>query len=411
MRTQSGSSTPNPAPASSGPVSFRNRNAPGVSSSSIVGSGSRSASSSSPNSRAAAPSPASSSSTGSSPPGPKPWPAQASAAAGTIRLGSSVDCSANSTRHGSSSGTSRLGQPEAGPHRAGRDQRAVQPRVQLRGQLGGLGLVPRRHHVEASIGAGQCDHVPFGQRNVSRSTAAPRGQEGTGQAGARRGVGEAVERGGQQDARRIPGHGPARGGHGGGQVTRALHVRAAEHRAPAGRVRAVLGDQDRQHPAARRQAVGEAGQRGQVRQRGALVRQLAEAGGRAEQVQRGGRGEGQDRHPPAGQPDPATAGRRGRRVRRVRPSARRRGGRTSSGEASGRAGPAADGSCSVSSSSTALRAASPAGPGSAASRSASSAAWQANGCGAGAGERPGGAAGGPGPRPTGRALRAPRSRG
>ena len=226
-----------------------------------------------------------------------------------------------------------LGQPEAGPHRAGRDERAVQPRVQLRGQLGGLGFVPRRHHVEASIGAGQCDHVPFGQRNLSRSTAAPRGQEGTRQAGARRGVGEAVERGGQQDGRRIPGHGPARGGHGGGQVTRALRVRAAEHRAPAGRVGAVLGDQDRQHPAARRQAVGEASQRGQVRQRGAQVRQLAEAGGRAEQVQRGGRGKGQDRHPPASQPDPAGPGcRRGGRVRRVRTVRRvRRGQRVRRG--------------------------------------------------------------------------------
>ncbi len=284
----------------------------------------------------------------------------------------------------------RLGEAEAGAHRAGRDERAVQPRVQLRGQRGRLGFVSRRDHGQASIGAGQCDHVPFGQRNVSRSTASPRGQEGTGQAGARRGVGEPVERGGQQDGRRVPGHGPARGGHGGGQVTRALHVRAAQHRAPAGRVALVLGDQDRQHPAARRQAVGEARQRGQVRQRGAPLRQLAEAGVPAkQQVQRGGRGEGQDRHPPASQPDPPGPG--FRRVRRA--GACGAAGRTSSGEASGRGGAAADGSCSVSSPSTALRAASPAGPGRRASRSASSPAWQANGCGAGSGARPGGAAG------------------
>ena len=49
-------------------------------------------------------------------------------------------------------------QPEAGPHRAGtltRDPRAVQPRVQLRGQRGRLGLLPGRHHVDASIGTGQ----------------------------------------------------------------------------------------------------------------------------------------------------------------------------------------------------------------------------------------------------------------
>ena len=113
LRTQSGSSTPNPAPESSGPVSFRKRNAPGVSRSTAVGADSRSAPSSSPNSRAAAPSPASSSSTGSAPtpvppvPGfrnAEPSPAHRSAAE-TIRLGSSADCSANSTRHGSPSGS------------------------------------------------------------------------------------------------------------------------------------------------------------------------------------------------------------------------------------------------------------------------------------------------------------------
>src|ERR1035441_1167592 len=69
LRTQSGSSTPNPAPESSGPVWDRNRNAPGVSSSTMAGAASRSTPSISPNSRAAAPRPASSSSTGSGPAG------------------------------------------------------------------------------------------------------------------------------------------------------------------------------------------------------------------------------------------------------------------------------------------------------------------------------------------------------
>ena len=110
LRTQSGSSTPNPAPESNGPVSFRNRNAPGVSSSTTAGAASRNAPSISPNNLAAAPSPASSSSAGSVPPetrarpvNPEPRPAHTSAAE-IMRLGSSADCSANSTRQGSKSG-------------------------------------------------------------------------------------------------------------------------------------------------------------------------------------------------------------------------------------------------------------------------------------------------------------------
>ena len=219
----------------------------------------------------------------------------------------------------------RPGGSRFAPGRLTRYPRAVQPRVQLRGQFRRLGLLLRRRHLEASIGAGQCRHVPFGQGNASRSTASPRGQERTGQAGARRGVGQVVERAGQQDARRVPGDRPARRGHGRSQVARPLHVGAAEHRAPAGHVTVVLDGQDRQHPAVRRQAVGEASQRGQVGQRGARDHELGQAG--AEQVQRGGRGQGQHRHPPAGQPDPAG-------TRQVRPDQLGRGERP--GAAGGR---------------------------------------------------------------------------
>ena len=95
-------------------------------------------------------------------------------------------------------GQRRLGQAEAGPDRAGRNPGAVQPRVQVGGQRGRLGLVPRRHHVEAGIVGGQGGHVPFGQGNMSRSTAAPGGQEGGGQGGPRRGVGQPIQGGSQQ---------------------------------------------------------------------------------------------------------------------------------------------------------------------------------------------------------------------
>ena len=101
LRTQSGSSTPNPAPASSGPVSLRNCRAPLVSSSTASGAAPSSSRSSSGNSREARPRPASRSSSGNR----MPTAAQPSAvspdqmsAAGSSRLGSSVDWSASSTR-------------------------------------------------------------------------------------------------------------------------------------------------------------------------------------------------------------------------------------------------------------------------------------------------------------------------
>ena len=186
------------------------------------------------------------------------------------------------------------------------------------------------------------------------------------------------------------------------QVTRALRVRAAEHRPPPRRVAAVFGSQDRQHPAARRQGLSEGGQRRKVRHRGPRDGQLAE-------WQR-----------PRGSRSSAAAGARTRTGTRQpasdvrtadRPAGSTAPGRRRSGEASGRAGPAADGSRTAISPLTALRAASPAGPGSAASRSASSAAGQANGCGAGTGAGSRGAGGRSGSSPTPTAPGAPRSRG
>ena len=207
----------------------------------------------------------------------------------------------------------RLGEPEAGPHRAGRDPRPVQPGVELRGQFPGRCLVLRRHHLEAGIGRGQGDHEPFGHRKASRSPASPGGQERRGQAGPRRGVGEGFQGAGQQPPRRLTVERPARRRHRRRQVTPALRVGAAEHRTPPGRVAIALGRQDRQHPAAGGQVGGEASHRGQVGQRTARdghgVIQAVQA---AEQGQRGGGVEGDGGHPPPGQRGPAAGSARGR---------------------------------------------------------------------------------------------------
>ena len=313
LRTQSGSSTPNPAPASSGPVSLRNRNAPGVSISSSAGAASRSASSSSAKSRAAAPRPASSSSTGIAAGGePGPAPAQTSAAE-IIRLGSSADCSANSTRQGSASGVAGSAsrkQVRTGP---GRDHGAVPPRVELGGQRGRFRLVLRRHHVDAGIGRGQGHHVPFGQRQAGRDAAAPRGQQRGGQPGPRGRVGQGIQGAAEQRARGLPGGGPAGRGHGRGQVTGALRVGTAEHRPPPRRISVALGLEHGQHPAAGGQAGREPRHRGQVGQRpaghgGVAGRAGADPSGFTQQRQRGARGRRRARAPAS---PPATPGRAG----------------------------------------------------------------------------------------------------
>ena len=277
-------------------------------------------------------------------------------------------------------GLGGLGEPEAGTDRPGRYLGAVPPRVQFRGQLGQLGLVLRRRHLEAGVGRGQGQHVSFGHRKARRGPAPPRGQQRGRQPGPRGGVGQRIEGAGQQRSRELASGRPAGRRHRRGQVVGPLRVGAAEHGAPPGGVGLALVGQHGQHPAACGQVGGEAGHRGQVGQRpargGRGVVRSAEPG---EHRERGRGPEGEHRHPPAGQRHPVcgsspgrTGGLPGLRAAGVpaRPAARRPG----------------EGSCRVSSSWTALRAASPtasAGPGRSASMSASSAAWHANGCGRG----------------------------
>ena len=195
LRAQSGSSTPNPAPDSSGPVSRRNSSAPAVSSATWAGAASRSAPSSAGNSRAAAPSPASSSSSGCPAfcrvvPASQPYPVPVhTSAAGSIRLGSSADCSENSTRQPSSApgpsavsdGSTSRKQVRTEP--PGARRWPASPRT--RSQLPGLALVLRGRHLDERI-RGRQRYGPFQHGNAGGGATAARGQQGTGQPGAHR---------------------------------------------------------------------------------------------------------------------------------------------------------------------------------------------------------------------------------
>ena len=188
---------------------------------------------------------------------------------------------------------------------------AVPPRVQFRGQLGHLSLVLRRHHLEAGIGRGQGQHVSFGHRKARRGPAAPRGQQRGGQPGPRGGVGQRVEGAGQQRPRGLAARRPAGRGHRRGQVMGPLRVGAAEDGAPPGGVGLALVGEHGQHPAARGQVGGEAGHRGQVGQRPARGPPTSSGWPEPAEHRERGRGpEGEHRHPPAGQRHPTAPGRR-----------------------------------------------------------------------------------------------------
>ena len=195
-----------------------------MSSATSAGAASRSAPSSAGNSRAAVPSPASSSSSGwpASPRASQPNPVPVhTSAAGSIRLGSSADCSENSTRQApvvrrrpppAASALSsrrrrrprqrgvRLDQPEAGPDRAAGQRRAGQPLGERGGQLPCLALVGRARHLDQGIGAVRATSIRSRCRDLGRAAAAPRGQQGTRQPGARRRVRQRVEHVRQQRA-------------------------------------------------------------------------------------------------------------------------------------------------------------------------------------------------------------------
>ena len=129
-----------------------------------------------------------------------------------------------------------LGEPEAGPHRAGRDHGAVPPRVELGGQRGRFRLVLRRHHVDAGIGRGQGHHVPFGQRKAGRDAAAPRGQQRGGQPGPRGRVGQGIQGAAEQRSRVRR---PATARQDGGMAAARSRARCASAPPSTGRHRAV----------------------------------------------------------------------------------------------------------------------------------------------------------------------------
>ena len=203
LRAQSGSSTPNPAPDSNGPVSRRNSSAPSVSSATWAGAASRSAPSSAGNSRAAAPSPASSSSSGcpafcrvvpASQPNPVPVH---TSTAGTIRLGSSADCSENSTRQPSSAS----GPPTASDGSISRKQVRTEPAgsaalasqsmnaaVRSLASRSSTGSPPRQ-----GVGGRQGRSIRSARSMRARTATLARGQKGTGQPGTHRRIRQGVE--------------------------------------------------------------------------------------------------------------------------------------------------------------------------------------------------------------------------
>ena len=224
-----------------------------------------------------------------------------------------------------------LGEPEAGTHRARRDLGAVPPRVQFRSQRGHFSFVLRRRYLEAGIGRGQGQHVPFGHRQARRGPAPPRGQQRDGQPGPRGGVDQRIQGTGQQRSGQLAANRPARRRHRRRQVMGPLRVGAAEHGAPPGRVGLTLVGEHGEHPATRGQVGGEARHHGQVSQRPArdadrivLRPQLAEP---AEHRERGGRPEGEHRHPPASQRHPTTPTRTRNRLQGLGAQEFRRGQR------------------------------------------------------------------------------------
>ena len=199
LRTQSGSSTPKPAPDSSGPVCCRNRNAPSVSSVTASGAGSSQPVvelGEQPGGRAEpgqqvllrVPDP------GRGPAARRARPTRCRPRSSS-RLGSSVDCSANSTAHGARSaaapaapsagvrGSVRglrfggLDQAEAGADRPDRDLGRGAPSARSAASSAASAS-------SSGVATGTCASAPvsavgpaFGDRHPGRAAAAPRGQQ------------------------------------------------------------------------------------------------------------------------------------------------------------------------------------------------------------------------------------------
>ena len=122
-------------------------------------------------------------------------------------------------------------------------------------------------------------HGPaLGHRDAGRLASAADGKQRlSGEPGPGDGVGEGIQRAGQDQGRPIAGVGrAAHRRHPGGELTRAFGVGARQHRAPSRLVPAVLGAQRRQHPSPGRKISGQPGHRGQVMRAAAAHRLAAE---------------------------------------------------------------------------------------------------------------------------------------
>ncbi len=266
----------------------------------MTGAGSRSASSSSANSRAAAPSPASSSSTGSPPgpwtPGPprrrRPRCRQRRSSGSGPRWTAARTRPARDLRRvpvvppaGSRSAPGR--NPDPGPARGPATRPAPRPAWPPRSRPGASPR--RREHRYWSV---RPRTVRPKECEPAYGLAARAGGNPAGGCAPRRRPGRRAPRPAGRPAALRPPPGTTRA------WPQPGHARAARPRRPAPgasgprRLSSALPlpcDQDRQHPAARRQAVGEAGQRGQVGQRGARDDELAQVRPRAGPARRPGR--------------------------------------------------------------------------------------------------------------------------
>ena len=204
----------------------------------------------------------------------------------------------------------RLDQPEAGAHRAGRELRGGVPGVQPGGKLRCLLFVFGCGDLDLAVDRRERHDPALGHRDAGRLASAAGGKQRlSGEPGPGDGVGEVIQRAGQDQGRRpIAGVGrAAHRRHPGGELTRAFSVGARQHRTPFRRVPAVLGAQRRQHPSPGRKISPQPRHRGQVTRAPTdhLTRERAGLAEHGKQVHGGGGLESQRGDPPGCQRYPA----------------------------------------------------------------------------------------------------------
>ncbi len=206
---------------------------------------------------------------------PSAVPPNQMSAAGSSRLGSSVDCSANSTRQVAPASRSpwsahrpvarsaesarppspwsaespalgwcwiRLDQPEAGPHRTRRLLRRVLPGPQREGELRGLRDLGAGHG-ELAVRASESGGPSVGQRSrrVRGHAARTPARRPAGHGPQRRSAGRARSATSGADGSPVRAGRPAQRRQRQGQLSRAQRIGAGQHRPPPGNVAPAFG--------------------------------------------------------------------------------------------------------------------------------------------------------------------------